>query len=104
MTRARVGPAEPGLKARGQLQRPCKHGAHGGLPGGCSAAWLLDGRNICRAPSYMSTCILRPVENHKVNAELIFAAIHAKRFDPESDIQVQVRAWIFHFDCFFDSD
>ena len=46
----------------------------------------------------------RPVENHKVNAELIFAAIHAKRFDSESDIQVQVRAWIFHFDCFFDSD
>ena len=45
-----------------------------------------------------------PVENHKVNAELIFAAIHAKRFDSESDIQVQVRAWIFHFDCFFDSD
>ena len=47
---------------------------------------------------------LRPVENHKVNAELIFAAIHAKSFEPESDIQVQVRAWIFHFDCFFDSD
>jgi hypothetical protein len=48
--------------------------------------------------------IFRPVENHKVNAELIFAAIHAKSFDSESDIQVQVRAWIFHFDCFFDSD
>ena len=31
MTRARVGPAEPGLKARGQLQRPCTHGAHGEL-------------------------------------------------------------------------
>ena len=46
----------------------------------------------------------RPVENHKVNAELIFAAIHAKGFDSESDIQVQVRAWNFHFDCFFDSD
>ena len=46
----------------------------------------------------------RPVEYHKVNAELIFAAIHAKRFDSESDIQVKVRAWIFHFDCFFDSD
>ena len=32
MTRARVGPAEPGPKARGQLQplvqRPCTHGAH----------------------------------------------------------------------------
>ena len=48
--------------------------------------------------------LARPVENHKVNAELIFAAIHAKSFDQESDIQVQVRAWIFHFDCFFDSD
>ena len=47
---------------------------------------------------------LWPVENHKVNVELIFAAIHAKRFDSEPEIQVQVRAWIFHFDCCFDSD
>ena len=31
-------------------------------------------------------------------SELIFAAIHAKSFDSESDIQVQVRAWSFHFD------
>ena len=46
--------------------------------------------------------LYRPATNHKVNAELIFAAIHAKSFDSESDIQVgflQVRAWIFHFDC-----
>ena len=28
--RASVWSAEPGLRARGQLQRPCKHGAHGG--------------------------------------------------------------------------
>ena len=50
--------------------------------------------------------VYRPVENHKVNAELIFAAIHAKGFDSESDIlvQVQVRAWNVDFDCFFDSD
>ena len=29
-TRVSGWPAEPGLRARGQLQRPCKHGAHGG--------------------------------------------------------------------------
>ena len=67
-----------------------------------------ENQEQCLNPSYRSLtgpvgCI-RPVEYHKVNAELIFAAIHAKRFDSESDIQVQVRAWSFHFDCFFDSD
>ena len=69
--------------------------------------------NFCKDPEFAlivkigertPVSIDRPVEYHKVNAELIFAAIHAKRFDSESDIQVQVRAWIFHFDCCFDSD
>ena len=45
-----------------------------------------------RGTSSTVQSLARPVENHKVNAELIFAAIHAKRFDSESDIQVQVRA------------
>ena len=61
-----------------------------------------DKEVITSIPQRAACC--RPVEYHKVNAELIFAAIHAKSFDSESDIQVQVRAWSFHFDCFFDSD
>ena len=59
------------------------------------------GRNF---PLPWSKISSRPVENHKFNAELIFAAIHAKSFDSESYIQVQVRAWSFHFDCVFNSD
>ena len=42
--RASVWSAEPGLMARGQLQRPCKHGAHGGLEAAVACLW--DGRNI----------------------------------------------------------
>ena len=45
MTRARVGPAEPGLKARGQLQRPCTHGCRGE-----------DGRSVFFSFSFLPTC------------------------------------------------
>ena len=44
-TRACSGPAEPGLKARGQLQRPFTHGAHGAPA--VSAAWM-DGRRLTK--------------------------------------------------------
>ena len=38
-TRVSGWPAEPGLRARGQLQRPCKHGAHGGLEAAVACLW-----------------------------------------------------------------
>ena len=64
------------------------------------------GQNVNRVKRLSSYSCRRPIFaiGLQQTSELIFAAIHAKRFDSESDIQVQVRAWNFHFDCFFYSD
>ena len=80
----------------------------GGWEGGSGAGVWVAGVSAALRRAYVAAWVhkifVRKRAGLQQTSELIFAAIHAKRFDSESDIQVQVRAWIFHFDCFFDSD